>query len=82
VDEVALTEALKSGRLLGAGIDVFAEEPAKAGNPLFDLDNVVLSPHTAGGVIDSVPMIARHCFDNMRKVANGEAVREADLVKV
>jgi D-3-phosphoglycerate dehydrogenase len=57
-------------------------EPAPAGNPLFELDNVVLSPHTAGGVIDSVPMIIRHCFDNMRKVALGEPLPEADVIRV
>jgi phosphoglycerate dehydrogenase-like enzyme len=82
VDEAALTDALKSSRILGAGLDVFATEPARAGNPLFELDNVVLTPHTAGGVIDSVPLIIRHCFDNMRKVAQGEPLREADVVRV
>jgi phosphoglycerate dehydrogenase-like enzyme len=82
VDEAALAKALKSGVILGAGLDVFAVEPAPAGNPLFELDNVVLSPHTAGGVIDSVPMIIRHCFDNMRKVALGEPLPEADVIRV
>jgi D-3-phosphoglycerate dehydrogenase len=81
VDEAALAKALKSGVILGAGLDVFAVEPAPAGNPLFELDNVVLSPHTAGGVIDSVPMIIRHCFDNMRKVALGEPLPEADVIR-
>jgi len=81
VDEASLVDALRSGRIHGAGIDVFAEEPAKVGNPLFDLDNVVLSPHTAGGVIDNVPNVARHCFANMQKVARGEPLSEADLVR-
>ncbi len=82
VDEAALVDALKTGTIHGAGIDVFAEEPAKAGNPLFALENVVLTPHSAGSVIDNVANIARHCFRNMQKVAGGEPLSEADLIRV
>jgi phosphoglycerate dehydrogenase-like enzyme len=45
VDEVALTKALKSGKLKGAALDVFQEEPLPESNDLWDLDNVLLSPH-------------------------------------
>jgi len=48
VKEADLIEALKSGQLGGAGLDVYEQEPAKADNPLFAFDNVVLSPHIAG----------------------------------
>ena len=47
VDEAALTDALKSRHLRAAGLDVVTVEPAPAGNPLFDLDNVVVIPHIA-----------------------------------
>lgn len=48
VDEEALREALSAGRLAGAGLDVFESEPPGPDNPLFDFENVVLSPHSAG----------------------------------
>jgi D-2-hydroxyacid dehydrogenase (NADP+) len=48
IDETALVAALRAGTLAGAGLDVFEEEPLPATSPLWDLDNVILTPHVAG----------------------------------
>jgi phosphoglycerate dehydrogenase-like enzyme len=74
IDEVALTEALASGRLAAAGLDVFATEPADHTGPLFGLPNVVLSPHIAwastGTFARSVAVAAANCH----RLARGEAL--------
>jgi len=80
VDEQALCAALREGRLLGAGLDVFDTEPLAADHPLLALDNVVLSPHTAGSVFDNIAQQARHAFANMQAVLRGEALAAEDLV--
>jgi phosphoglycerate dehydrogenase-like enzyme len=48
VDETALAAALEDGRLAGAAVDVFSEEPPPAGHPLYARDNVIVSPHVSG----------------------------------
>jgi phosphoglycerate dehydrogenase-like enzyme len=48
VDEAALVEALSAGRIAGAALDVFEAEPLAASSPLWDLENVLISPHVAG----------------------------------
>lgn len=53
VDEAALIEALRSGRLAGAAIDTWEEEPAPAGHPFFEMDQVLLTPHIGGVSRDS-----------------------------
>jgi hypothetical protein len=60
VAEAALHDALVSGKLHNAGLDVFAMEPTDGTAPLLRLDQVAVTPHTAGSVIDLVTDIARH----------------------
>jgi len=73
VDETALEDALANTRLAGAGLDVFAEEPPPADCPLFRLDNVVLTAHLAGPTWESNTARLRNAFDNVQRVARGEA---------
>ena len=80
VAELDLVQALREGRLSGAGLDVYAEEPLRPGSPLRALDNVVLTPHTAGMVMDDIGPMARHAFANVARFLGGEAIPAADLV--
>jgi phosphoglycerate dehydrogenase-like enzyme len=72
VDEAALTRALSEGKLFGAGLDVFDQEPTPPGNPLLKLPNVLLSAHFAGPTWDNHVSRLRNAFDNVQRVARGE----------
>lgn len=72
VDEVALYAALKSGRIQGAGLDVFEIEPVLKDNPILKLDNVIVTPHAAGKTAESYPRRAKFSFDNMERVLSGK----------
>jgi phosphoglycerate dehydrogenase-like enzyme len=71
VDDEALVAALAADRIHGAGIDVFPEEPVPEDHPLLGLDNVVLTPHSAGSTLKSVPAKDRGAAENVRTVHEG-----------
>ena len=77
VDEVALTEALQHKRIAGAGLDVFEKEPVDPGNPLLRLDNVVVTPHSAGTTWDTWFRRAEFAYQNMKRVWEGEPPQAA-----
>jgi D-3-phosphoglycerate dehydrogenase len=70
-DETALAAALKSGKVAAAGLDVFAEEPPAKDNPLFKLDNVVLSPHVGFNTVEAARRCTDICIDNVAKFLEG-----------
>ncbi len=80
IDEQALYQALVSGKLRGAGLDAFDPEPPAIDNPLLSLDQVVVTPHAGGGVLDNVENVARHAFGNILRFLRAEPLAAADLV--
>ncbi len=72
VDEEALLEVLDSGRLAGAGLDVFATEPLPAHHPLLHRDDVILSPHVAWLTAETLQRSLTVAVENCRRLAAGE----------
>ena len=75
VDEEALAEALEQGRLGGAAIDVFEQEPLQAESPLWTARNALVTPHVAGLTRDYMKRVADVFFDNVRRLETGQPLR-------
>lgn len=71
-DTDALIDALESGKLAGAGLDVTDPEPLPTGHPLWDVPTVIISPHTAGGSDLSRRNTMLLARENLRRYINGE----------
>ncbi len=71
-DDGALVKALKEGWIAGAGLDVFAPDPAPKGHPIYELDNVVMTPHTSGWSRDRQVRLINLFSENVHRYAKGQ----------
>lgn len=71
VDEAALIEALRSGEIAGAGLDVLEQEPADPANPLLGMDNVVVTPHSASMSVEAFDKATAFALQNAARVVSG-----------
>ncbi len=76
IDEAALYDALCTGRLAGAGLDVFAQEPPSIPNPLFELPNVITAPHVAGVTREALDRMGEQTALNILSALDGEPIRQ------
>ncbi len=75
VDQAALTDALTAGRLSGAGLDVFDPEPLPPDDALWDLPNVIISPHNSGSSDATTARVAKIFLDNLARFVRGDPLR-------
>ena len=72
IDEGALIKALREGWIAGAGLDVFEEEPLPSDSPLYDVENVILSPHVSGFTLRYDERASDLFAENLRRYLTGE----------
>jgi D-3-phosphoglycerate dehydrogenase len=77
IDEAALAVALRSGRVAGAGIDVFGDEPPGPGHPLIGLDNVVATPHLGASTAEAQDKAGTAVAHSVRLALRGDFVPDA-----
>jgi D-3-phosphoglycerate dehydrogenase len=75
IDEAALVAGLRSGRIAGAALDVFEDEPLPADSPLRELPNVILGSHNASNTAEAVTRVNRLAIDNLLAVLAVEGAR-------
>ena len=77
VDTAALIEALRAGKLRGAGLDVFEQEPLPSDSPLWSMENVALTPHLAGHSLDRPVRNQQTILENLRRFVDGQPLLSA-----
>ena len=80
IDEDALYDALKEGKILGAGLDVYAEEPLSPDSKLLELDNLILTPHVASQTYESLWAIYKKAIDICADFFAGKVLGRGDLL--
>lgn len=73
IDQGALVEALRRGKVAGAALDVFEEEPLDPGSPLASMDNVILTPHLGASSMEAMERMSVQVADGILKVLHNEA---------
>jgi len=76
IDEAALVEVLRAGRIAGAALDVFAVEPLPADSPLWELPNVFVTPHVAPNTASYLPRAIHHFAANVRRFLAGQPLAD------
>jgi D-2-hydroxyacid dehydrogenase (NADP+) len=79
VDEVALIDALKSGHIAGAGLDVFAQEPLPTESPLWEMENVIVTPHVGGRSVKEFDRLCALFVENLGRYRRGEELKHRVL---
>ncbi len=72
VDEEALVEALRDGRIAGAGLDVFKVEPLPPGSPLWEMPSVIVTPHSSAAIANYASHAARYFAENLTRFMSGQ----------
>jgi D-3-phosphoglycerate dehydrogenase len=80
IDEPALIAALQEGRIAGAGLDVFAQEPPDPKNPLFSMPNVIVTPHVSSSTTGAADRMGAICAQNILHYLRGEVYDERNFI--
>ena len=80
VDEKALIKALEEGRIAGAGLDVFEKEPLPEDSPIWDLENVILTPHVAGPTPHYMDRLMDLFIDNLEAFVSGNRDKMVNII--
>jgi len=80
VDEPALLDALQQGRIAGAGLDCTVEEPLPGNSPLWDVPNVLITPHTAGETRAYEDNVIDLLLENLDRLWRGETELKNGIV--
>jgi len=72
IDDEAVIEALRDGRLGGAALDVFSQEPLDSSSPYWELPNVIITPHTSGAMEDYWTPLVALFSENLRRFEKGQ----------
>ncbi|GAA5423183.1 NAD(P)-dependent oxidoreductase [Tetragenococcus halophilus] len=78
VDEKALIQAIQSGDIAGAGLDVQEKEPLPDDSPLYDMDNVIITPHMGWRGLETRKRLLSLIQDNITAFAKGEPINRVD----